>query len=141
MAERARPVLVWLIFLLVLFGTAVWLFTIVVFLSGTVPLDAETQAAVGEITAADYVVGFFQMAVYLAAAIALFMMRKAALYFFGAALCLDFGVFVWNVLDVPDAAQMATGGDMEMTAGVIGLGITVAICLYAVKLTLSEQLQ
>ncbi len=136
MAGQGRPVLVWLILIFILFGTAVWLFSVTVLSSGTIPLDSGTQAAVDEITTADYSVGFVQMAVYLTAAIALFMMRKAAVYIFVAALCIDFGVLVWNVLGASRA-----DGDMEMIFGVIGLGITLAICLYALKLSLTERLQ
>ena len=136
MAGQGRPILVWLILIFILFGTAVWLFSVMVLSSGTIPLDSGTQAAVDEITTAGYLVGFVQMAVYLTAAIALFMMRKAAVYIFVAALCIDFGVLVWNVLGASRA-----DGDMEMIFGVIGLGITLAICLYALKLSLTERLQ
>lgn len=136
MVEQGRPILVWLIFIFVMFGTAVWLFSIAVLSTGTIPLDADTQAAVDEISMADYLTGFVQMAIYLTAAIALFMMRKLALYFFISALCVDFGVLVWNVLGVTQADR-----DMVMIFGVISLGITSAVCLYIVKLTMSERLR
>jgi len=140
MAQQGRPILVWIIFLLTMFMTAAWGFSTLVTLTVDVPMGAETRAAFDDITVADYVLGFFQTLFYLVAGIALFMMRRVALYFYVAAVCLDFGVLVWTFMDASRKARLTADSDLALIGGVVGLGVAFAICLYALKLTLSERL-
>jgi hypothetical protein len=140
MAGQGRPFLVWVILIVTFVGTAIWAFSVAVVTSGTIPVDEEIQAVIDQIRTIDLLAGFFHTLLYVSAAIALFMMRKAALYLFVAALCGEFGMLFWMLVDKSRAAVMDSGDGMQSIMSAISVGISLALCMYAFKLTVSERL-
>jgi hypothetical protein len=140
MAGQGRPFLVWVILILTFVGAAFWVFFTSVVTSGTFPVDEETQAVIDQIRTIDLLAGFIQTLLYVSAAVALFMMRRAALYLFVAALCGEFGMILWMLVDKSRAAVMDSGNGMQSIMSAISVGISLALCMYAFKLTVSERL-
>lgn len=141
MAQQGRPFLVWVIFLLLMFGSAAIVVSTVVALSGIIPPGIQTEMGMDAMRTIDYVVSLALTLIYFAAAVALIRMRKAALYLFVAAFCGEFGVLIWEIVDKSRAAVIMSDGDMSQFVSMISIAIAFFICVYTLKLALAERLQ
>lgn len=127
MVERKRPILVWFILFYFLFISALWVVSTMVLSPGTIPHDPVTQASIDNMTRFEYVAGFVRMLLYIIAAIALVLMRKAALYLFMAAVGLDVAFNLWRL---SGAGWVNAMGETGTIVAFIGVVLAMALCVY-----------
>ena len=132
--RKKRPVLVWVITIF-FFVSAIWtLLGFYLLVSGTASLTPAQKSYLESLTAIDYTFTLLLGLTNLIGAIALFLLRKAALYFFVGALALNGFMSVWHAIS--KGWLEALGGAGALGA-LFGLGIAVAVCLYVWKLAKS----
>ena len=90
------------------------------------------------LTALDYSFTILMVLANLTGAIALFLLRKHAFYFFTGALTLNILMSVWHTVSKGWVQAMSGPG---LVGSLIGLGIAVAICIYSYRLTKSGVLR
>lgn len=134
--ERGRPILVWIIAILILGSTAMTLWFGYAVITGQVPLPPSEQFYFDNLGTIDYLLMFCSMMLNLYAAIALFFMRHAALYFFVTALVLNAMLTTWHLFS--KGWIMATGGDTVSLA--LGYSLQIGVCLYCWWLARDERL-
>ncbi len=105
-------------------------------ITGQLPLPPSERFYLDNLSTFDYLVIFSSVMLNLYAAIALFFMRHAALYFFVTALALNAMLTIWHL--VSEGWIMATGGDVVSTA--IGYSLQIGVCLYCWWLARDERL-
>lgn len=126
MTLQGRPVLVWLVLVYFMLASGAWVLSVA-------SLDP------GIMTPTDYTVGIFLLLLYLVAAVALFLMRKLAFYFFVGAVCMEVLLLVSGGGSRTEV--MTVGGDLEIIVQMISIAISVALCVYAFLLSSSGRLR
>lgn len=104
--------------------------------TGQLPLPPSERFYFDNLGTIDYLLLFCGLMLNLYAAVALFFMRRAALYFFVTALVLSAMLTTWHL--VSKGWIMATGGDIVSTA--LGYSLQIGVCLYCWWLARDERL-
>jgi hypothetical protein len=132
-APRKRPFWVWLISIFYALSFVYSLLSLYIAFSGSIPLTPEVKAYFASLTRFDWALAVTQGVVTLSAAIALFLLRKAAYYLFCGAVTIALVTTVWQTLARPWLTAL---GSMRgaTTGAVLGLGIILAVFLYSRKL-------
>ena len=112
-----------------MFLSAAWsLFSFYLIFGGVVPLDAASQAYFASIGILDWLITGAILALNLAGAVALFMLRKLAVNLF-------IGAFAFNILSVVMAILQTSWAKVMGSDGLIGVAfgwaLAIAIILYA----------
>lgn len=134
--ERGRPILVWIIAIVIVGTTAFSFWIAYTVATGQIPLPPSEQFYFDNLATIDYLLLFCSMMLNLYAAIALFFMKRAAMYFFVTALVLSAMLTSWHLIS--KGWIMATAGDVVSTA--LGYSLQVGICLYCWWLAHDERL-
>jgi hypothetical protein len=127
MVERKRPVLVWFILFYFLFMSALWAISTMVVSPAVMPLDPVTRAAIENMSRFDYIAGSVCMLLYVIAAVALVLMRKAALYLFLTAVGLD---VAWNLWRLSGAGWVKAMGETGTIVAFVSIVLAMALCVY-----------
>lgn len=130
-SRRKRPVWVW-IFSIYLFPSAAWtLLSFYLINTGAIPLSPAQEAYFDSLTTTDYTLAVAIGVANLIGAVALFLLRKAALYFFLAALGANLISGAWHGATKGWAEALGGSG----LAGVLfSYVLMTAVCIYAWKL-------
>ena len=126
-----RPKLVWVIFVLALLSVGYTALSLYLVLSGSIPLGEEEAKYFRSLTPIDYAVTGATGLLNLGGAIALFWLRKVALYLFAAAFAIGILGTLRHVADASFAAALGGPGVIGMLAG---YALWIAVCIYAWRL-------
>lgn len=140
MVQEGRPFLVWVLPILIFLSTSVWVYYVLFGSLGTISVDTETEVALFEVRMLNYLLRFLQALIYLAAAVALFMMRKLAFHFFFAAVCIEVGIMVWSIMDETRVLLSVSGGDLRLLSGLKTVIVSMTPCMYAANLMALKRL-
>ena len=142
---RLRPVWVWVIFIYFVVSSAWGVLTRALIVLGVYPLSAEELAILQNQPIGGVLFGLGIMALNLAAAIWLWLLRRRAFDLFVAALALSVASVIWQLMMGGPLTTLLTRGTLVLAIGMFGLivgwGITVAICLYTWSLRQSGVLR
>ncbi|NVO15086.1 MAG: hypothetical protein HXX10_13710 [Rhodoplanes sp.] len=133
-----RTVWIWVIFLWFLFSVGWTLLSFYLIRSGVVPVEPVQQAYFDRLTIVDYASTVLVAALNLAGALALFMLRKAALPIFLTGIVLSVGLIAWQTYSKGWAEALGGSG---LVGAVIGYGLILAICTYTWRLARRGVLQ
>ncbi len=126
-----RPKLIWVIFLFYLLSAGYTVLSLVVVLSGLIPLNEAQAAYFHNLSALAIAVSLVTALLNIAGAIAIFRLRKIAPLLFIAALAISLAQTIAQIFTTNFAA--ALGGPGAIGA-LIGFGIAIAVCVYAWRL-------
>lgn len=135
--KTVRPTLVWLVAILLFFGAAYTLLSSWLVYSGSVPVSAEARAYLDSLSFFDHAATVFTATMNLLGAVALFLLRKAALYLFCAGLLANTSLFVWHMVNRDLGVALGGAG---VSGALVGWSVLALVCLYAWRLTKSEVL-
>jgi hypothetical protein len=136
---KKRPAWVWVIsifYILSFVYTCVsWYFV----LSGSIPVTPQVKAYMEGLTTVDYAVTIIQALTSISGAVALLLLRKAAFHFFCASFLIGLLAMLWQTVA---RGWLTAMGSMKggVTGALIGVGITLAVCIYARELLKSGTL-
>jgi len=132
-ADRSsgRPLLVWLISIY-FFLSASWTITsLLLIMTGAVPLSPAQKSYFESLNAADYLLTIIGALLSISAAISLFLLRKAAYYLFCASLAFNMAFTIWHIISRHWLSVIGIGG---LAGAAVGWLILFAICLYTARL-------
>lgn len=129
---RKRPGWVWVISIFFFFSAAWTLLSFYLIHTGTIPLNQQQRAYFEGLGAFDYSVTVLLGVANLMGAACLFLLRRAALYLFGAALVVNTLFTAWQILSTPWPDTIGSSG---LTGAFIGWVLLVAVCLYVWRLS------
>ena len=127
-----RPFFVWLIAIFYLLSTPFTLLSLSLVLSGTLPLTPEQEAYFSSLSTLDYLFSFAIGLTGFTGAVALFFLRRVALYLFCGSFALNVLMSIWHLMTRDFLSALPGGG---LLGFILGLGILAAVCLYTWKLT------
>jgi hypothetical protein len=127
-----RPLLVWLISIYFFLSSSWTMFSLFLIQTGTVPLSSAQKAYLANLNGADYLLLIIGALLGLSAAVALFLMRKAAYYLFGATLAFNMAFTIWHLIGRHWLSVIGAGG---LAAAAVGWLVLFAICVYTARLT------
>ena len=126
-----RPKTVWAIFIWNILSIAVISISLWSIYSGAIPLKPKSAAYFNNLT---FIEHFFTAALIflnLSGTIALFMLKKISVPLLFSALAIN---VLWNLIEKFVSHQPTTSGPGSLIGTLIGLGISLAICIYAQRL-------
>ncbi len=127
-----RPFFVWLIAIFYLLSTLFTVLSLSLVLSGSLPLTPEQEAYFSSLSSLDYLFSFVIDLTVFAGAVALFFLRRVALYLFCGSFDLIVLMSIWHLMTRDFLSALPSGG---LLGFILGLGILAAVCLYTWKLT------
>ena len=127
-----RPLLVWLISIYFFVSSSWTMFSLFLTFTGNVPLSEAQKIYLRSLNGADYLLLILGALLGLSAGVALFFLRKAAYYLFGATLAFNMAFTIWHLIGRHWLSVLGVGG---VAAAAVGWLILFAICLYTAKLT------
>ena len=128
---KKRPAWVWIISIF-FFLSAVWsLLALYLVYSGILPVSPEQTAYFKSLTPIDYSLTVLLLLTNLGGAVALFLLRSSALYFFVGAFILNVVMTIWHTLTKGWIAAIGGAGFLGM---LIAYGLIVAVCIYTLNL-------
>lgn len=134
--EKNRPVWVWVISIFIIISAGWTLLSphILIMKIGGVPLNLNPlrQAYFGDLIIVDDRLSLLVAPANLIGAIALFLLRKVAVYFFASALFANLSLTVWNALTKGWTGAIDGPG---FVGAIIGWALLTAICFYCWKLS------
>lgn len=128
---RKRPVWVWIISIFFFLSAGWTLLSFYLVYSGAIPLQPEQTAYFESLTPVDHGLTILLGLTNLGGAVALLLLRRAALYLFVGAFVLDTVMTIWHTLTKGWVAAIGGAGLVGM---LIGYGLIVAVCIYVWKL-------
>jgi len=128
----SRPALVWVITIGVIVSFLCGSVSVSLIVTGAIPVNEPVRAYYQSLTAADWALTVALGLANLSGAVALFLLRKQALYLFVGSLALNLLATIHTLAKLRAAVSSVPGSAVGMF---LGLGILLAICLYATKLT------
>jgi len=126
-----RPKLVWAVFLFYVLSVGYTALSFFLIFSGTIPVTPEQAAYFVNLSAFDWVITVLTGLLNVAGAIAMFRLRKIAFHLFSAAFVL---VILQTLVHTITTNFVAALGGPGAVGGLIGYGISLAVCVYAWKL-------
>ena len=126
-----RPVWIWIILILTVISALGQLGSIFLIYSGAVPLPPEIVDHIADVPADDILVTLFVQVYFLAAAVALFMLRRIAVPLFLAGIGIELLVYAWQYLAY---SWEDMGGNVGLITAILSIGLTVVIWCYALSL-------
>src|SRR5689334_21618762 len=97
-SSSRRPLLVWLISIYFFLSSSWTMYSFFLVLTGKVPLTEAQRVYLGSFNGADYLLTILGALLGLCAAIALFLLRRAAYYLFGATLAFNMAFTIWHII-------------------------------------------
>lgn len=130
-SRRKRPIWVWIvsIFFFLSAGWTLWSFYLIN--TGTIPLGPAQEAYFDSLTTTDYTLTIAIGVANLIGAVALFLLRKVALYFFLTALGANLILAAWHGATKGWAEALGGSG---LVGALFGYVLLFAACIYAWKL-------
>jgi hypothetical protein len=130
--RRKRPILVWLISLFILLS-AIWtLLSFYLILTGAIPLDPAQKAYFDRLTLIDHVSTIIPGLLNMSAAVALFLLRRIALYLFLSASGLSFVLAAWHATAKGWVEALGGAG---LIGALIGYVLMIAVLIYTWRLS------
>ena len=126
-----RPFFVWLIAIFYLLSTLFSVLSLSLVLSGSLPLTPEQEAYFSSLSTLDYLFSFVIDLTVFAGTVALFFLRRVALYLFCGSFDLIVLMSIWHLMTRDFLSALPGGG---LLGFILGLGILAAVCLYTWKL-------
>ncbi|MCB9768401.1 MAG: hypothetical protein H6752_09415 [Candidatus Omnitrophica bacterium] len=129
--RRKRPFWVWVISIFFLISVG-WTFSsFYLVLSGAVPLNPEQEEYFTNLSAFDYTSTLGLGVLNLLGAVSLFLLHRAAFYFFAFAFGVNVLLTIWHAVA---KGWLAVVGGPGLVGMVLGLGILFAVCVYSWRL-------
>lgn len=129
-ATRKRTFLIWVISLFYIASGAMTLLTVLQIHFGTIPVSPDQLEELRRASMRWSMLGLIPAA-NLAGGIALLMLRRAAFYLFSGALGLNTLNMLRHVFFSSAPFHLDTG---NLTGVIVGMGITLAVCIYTYRL-------
>ncbi len=126
-----RPAWVWIISILIMISVGFTLLSLYFVGSGAIPIPAEADSHLSQMTMFDYSLAVFLALAQLYAAIAFLRLKKIAFYVFSSALAMNVLISFWHAIVKGLNVGTAQSG---LIGTVIGWAIGLAICAYAWRL-------
>lgn len=126
-----RPILVWVISAFYVFSTAYTLLSFYLIWSGAITVSQPQRAYFAGLTVLDYLATIITGLLNLSGAIALFLLRRLALYLFLGGFSAGLVLSVAQALTLDWVAALPSGG---LIGAILGWLIAIGIILYAWRL-------
>lgn len=131
-SNRRRTGWIWIISIFYLLSTGWTLLSFYLIFSGAIQITAAQEAYFRSLSSVDHIVTLVIGLTNFAGAISLFLLRRIAFYLFTTALAVSILLSIWHTFAKGWIQALSVSG---LVGGIIGFGISAAVCFYAWKLT------
>lgn len=129
--QKKRPRWVWVISIFYFLSAGWTLLSFYLISAGLVPLNAAQEAYFATLATVDYGVTILMGLAAFTGAVALFFLRKVALYLFLTSFGVNILLTLWHVMS---KGWVEAIGGAGLFGAMMGLGLMLAVCIYTWKL-------